>query len=560
MWPSTLKTQDEKRRPTFLPETLKFKLVVWLAIALTLAVVTFAVLIIHYQRKALLQEAVNHVAQVSEVITRSTRYAMLRNQSDYVFRIIQDVARQNGIVKVRVFSKDGRIIHSTLASEIGQRVNREAEGCVQCHRSEKPLEQLARSERSRLYEAPNGERLLGSMEVIRNEPSCASASCHVHNANQSVLGVLDIVYSLHEIDQSLRKSTTTVVSASAGFVILAALLVSVFVNRLIFLPLRDLEGGAKRLAAGDLGKPIPVRGSDEFGQLARSFNVMTESIQNSQAELQEWNRTLEHKVEERTQELRVAEAERARGDKLASVGLLAAGIAHELNNPLTGILTFSHLLRKKMPEGSADAQDLDLVIQETKRCATIIKRLLDFAREKKPEKKFVDLNRVIEETVRIVERPAHLHDIDIALELDRELPEIWIDEDQIKQVVMNMLVNAQHAIAEKGRIVIKTRRCAAPKRSDPESPAVDMVEISITDTGCGIPEKDLPRIFDPFFTSKELGKGTGLGLSVSHGIVRAHRGVIEVESEVGKGSTFHVFLPLETDAKEATGKKVEGNA
>jgi len=551
-------TKEEKRRPTFLPGTLRFKLAFWLVVALTLAVVVFAVLIYHYQRKAILQEAVNHVAQVSEVITRSTRYAMLRNQSDYVFRIIQDVARQNDIVKVRVFSKDGRIIHSTLSTEIGQKVDREAEGCVQCHRSEKPLEQLARSERSRLYEAPNGERLLGSMEVIRNEPSCFNASCHEHSASQSVLGVLDIVYSLRDIDKEMRKSTITVIVACIGFVMLVAVLVSVLVRRFVYLPLHDLESGAERLAAGDLDKPIPVRSGDEFGQLAKSFNAMTESVQSSRTELQEWNRTLEQKVEQRTHELRVAEAERARGDKLASVGLLAAGVAHELNNPLTGILTFSHLLRRKLPDDSADAQDLDLVIQETKRCAAIIKRLLDFAREKKPEKKFVNLNQVIEETVRIVERPAHVQDIDIALELDRSLPEIWIDEDQIKQVIMNMVVNARHAIAEKGRITVQTRRAARPKRPDPESPPTEMIEIAIVDTGCGIPEKDMPRIFDPFFTSKELGKGTGLGLSVSHGIVRAHRGVVEVESEVGKGTTFHVFLPIAPEANEATKKKEEG--
>ena len=155
-----------------------------------------------------------------------------------------------------------------------------------------------------------------------------------------------------------------------------------------------------------------------------------------------------------------------RGEKLASVGLLASGVAHELNNPLTGILTFSHLMRQKMPDKSADAEDMDLVIRETKRCAAIIKRLLDFAREKLPEKKFTDLNQVIDDTVRIVEKPAHLRDIEIALDLDRTLPPIWIDADQIKQVIMNMLVNAQHAVEEKGSITVSTRRA-----TDPRAPA-----------------------------------------------------------------------------------------
>jgi two-component system NtrC family sensor kinase len=291
-----------------------------------------------------------------------------------------------------------------------------------------------------------------------------------------------------------------------------------------------------------------VRAEDEFGRLARSFNAMTAALARSRAELQDWARTLEQKVAERTRALRVAEAETVRGEKLASVGLLAAGIAHELNNPLTGVLTFSCLMRKKAPEGSQEAADLDLVIRETKRCAAIIRRLLDFARDKAPEKKFADLNALIEETVRIVELPAHLDDIEIALELDRALPRVWADADLVKQVVMNMVVNAQHAIEGRGRITIRTR-VAGPRRAKPGAPEVPMVEIAIVDTGCGIPENDLRRIFDPFFTTKGVGKGTGLGLSVSHGIVEAHGGAIEVESATGAGSTFHVFLPIEPSAQ-----------
>jgi len=179
------------------------------------------------------------------------------------------------------------------------------------------------------------------------------------------------------------------------------------------------------------------------------------------------------------------------------------------------------------------------VIRETKRCAAIIRRLLDFAREKTPEKKFADVNRLVEETVRIVEQPAHLRDIGITLELDAKLPQAWVDSDLIKQVVMNMLVNAQHAIEQKGSITVRTRAIAAAAGS----PAA--IEIAIIDTGCGIAPRDLSRIFDPFFTTKGVGQGTGLGLSVSHGIVTAHGGTIEVESELGLGTTFRVRLPLQ---------------
>ena len=531
-----------------LPKALRFKVSFYPALALLAALVLFSVLLVRHQRNELRAEAVRHVTQLSEVLIRSTRYAMLQNQPEYVHRIIQDVARQNNIEKVRVFSKEGVIIDSTYPPELGMKVDRKAEGCFLCHQTDKPVQQLALSERARMFVAPGGRRMLASMEVIRNEPSCYNSACHVHSSAQSVLGVLDIVYSVDEIDSATRRSVVVIVALLIGLVVIASLLMSLLVHRLIYVPLRDLESGAKRIAAGNLDQAIPVRSDDELGQLASSFNSMTSALKESGRELREWNQTLEQKVAERTRALRQAEAETVRGEKLASVGLLAAGVAHELNNPLTGILTFSSLIRKKMPDGSQEAEDLDLVINETKRSAAIIRRLLDFAREKAPEKKFADLNRLIEDTVRIVEKPAHLRDIRIELDLERDLPPVWVDANMIEQVIMNILVNAQQAIEGEGSITVRTRRAPDLKSPEPGAKAVPMVEITISDTGCGIAEGDMKRIFDPFFSSKEVGKGTGLGLSVSHGIVEAHGGLIEVESTVGKGSTFRVYLPLEAGA------------
>jgi len=527
------------------PKTLQFKVGLYLTIALTVAMLAFTALVVWHQRQELLANVAERVTQLSEVITKSTRYAMLQNQPDYVEKIIHDVGNQEGIAKVRIVTKDGRITHSTNPAEIGLTLDRKAEACSHCHQSEQPLEQVPRSERTWTFTTPEGKRMLGSMEVIRNERSCYTAACHQHSKATSVLGVLDIVYSLDEIEHSMRMNAITVGIFSLGFIVIASLVVSFFVHRLVQVPLNDLENGARRLASGDLDQTIPVRSADEFGELATSFNSMTAALKNSQEELREWGRTLEEKVAKRTQELRLAQAEAVRGEKLASVGLLAAGIAHELNNPLTGILTFSHLIRQKMPDGSPDAEDMDLVIRETKRCAAIIRRLLDFAREKAPEKKFADLNQIIEDTARIIERPAHLRDIVITMDLAPDLPPVWVDADLIKQVVMNMLVNAQHAIEEKGSITIRSRRVPEARSPEPGAKPVPMVELAIIDTGCGIPEKNLKRIFDPFFTSKEVGKGTGLGLSVSHGIVRAHGGAIEAESTVGEGSTFRIYLPLE---------------
>ncbi|HTW68372.1 MAG TPA: ATP-binding protein [Acetobacteraceae bacterium] len=527
------------------PHTLKFKVGLNLAIALSLAVVLFIGVVTWLQRNALIGADANHLIQLSEVVSKSVRFAMLQNQPAYVDTIIHDVAQQEQVDRIRIFDKTGEITHTSYFPELGDTVDRKAEGCATCHGNGAPLQELPQNKRFWIFTTPGGQRMLGTMQVIRNEPSCFTAACHHHSPNTPVLGVLDIRYPLADMDRQIRRNTLRLAGLSLAFVAAASLAVGLFIHRLVYLPLRDLEAGATRVSSGDLEQAIPVRQDDEFGTLATAFNAMTAALRSSRSELHEWARTLEQKVEQRTEELQIAQAEAARSEKLASVGLLASGIAHELNNPLTGVLTFSILLREKMEDGSPDAEDMDLVIRETRRCASIIKRLLDFAREKPPEKKYADLNRIIEETVRIVEPPANLRDIAIRLELDPNLPQVWADPDQVKQVIMNLLVNAQHAIDADGSIVIRTR--ATPQSLVGKA---RMAEMSVSDTGCGIPPENLKRIFDPFFTTK-VAVGTGLGLSVSHSIVEAHGGSIDVESEVGKGSTFRVRLPLAEVAEPA---------
>jgi len=525
-------------------QSLKFKITIYLGVALMVAVFLFSLLLIRNQREAMLQQAVDHVNQLSEVVIKSTRFAMLQNQASYIDQIIHDVGAEEDIDRVRILGKDGTIIHSSHSPEIGQVIDQEAEACLNCHLSTQGRQEQVMEKRARLFAGPDGARLLGNTRVIRNEPSCANGGCHMHAGDKSVLGVLDIVYPLRKIDEAMANNTYTIAGFSLGFALIAALCVSLFVHRIVYVPLKDLETGASELSSGNMEKQIPVRSEDEFGQVARSFNDMTGAVRESQLHLEDWAHKLEAAVEEKTRELKIAQSEAIRGEKLASVGLLAAGIAHELNNPLTGILTFSHLVRDKMADDNPDAEDLDLVINETKRCATIIRRLLDFAREKAPEKDYCDLNQLIEDAAKLIEQPARFDDIKIVLELDEELPVIWIDEDLVKQVIMNMLVNAQHSIEGAGRITLQTRLCARPRPPTPGAEPVEMIEISVVDTGCGIPESHLTKIFDPFFTTKDVGKGTGLGLSVSHGAVLAHGGDIQVESTVGEGTTFKVFLPV----------------
>jgi two-component system NtrC family sensor kinase len=528
--------------------SLMFKVGVYLALALVAAQALFTWSLARQQRQDLLDTAVAHILQLSDAVVHSTNFMMMQDRPEVVHQIILDVAREKDIDRIRIFSKKGVVIDSTHAAEVGTRLDPKAEGCISCHLTDSPPESLGDRERVRFFDDASGRRLMGMMQVLRNEPSCRDAGCHAHKSAPEVLGVVDIVYALGEVEHRVNRSAMRTALQAFAFVVFAAACVSVLVHRLVYRPLRDLESGAKRLAAGDLQQPIPVRSADEFGQLAGSFNTMMSSVQQSQQELSDAARLLEQKVEERTRQLRAAEAEALQRERLAATGLLASGVAHELNNPLTGVLTFSHLIRQKLADGTQEAEDMDLVIRETRRCATIIRRLLDFSRQKAPERAYRDLNAIVTETAHFLERSVHLQGTTMSLDLGPDLPLLWLDENQIRQVVMNMLVNAQHATEGGGAIRVATRRAPEPMAAEPGGEPAPMVEIEIADTGCGIPEKDLKHIFEPFFTSKEVGKGTGLGLSVSHGIVRSHGGIIEVESVVDRGTTFHVFLPIDEPA------------
>lgn len=523
---------------------LKVKVSLSLFIILTVVAILFTLVFIQHRDEELQDEIGRHVTQISDVVVASTRYAMLINQREIVEKIIDDIGKQKGIERVRLINKDGTIIHSNRSADVGYSVEQKDEPCVQCHQGRKPLAKVPSDKQWKIIDGPEGHRVLGAMRAIRNEPTCSSASCHEHSVDQSVLGVVDIAFSLDEVDKSRNEHALHVVVMSAGFILVFSLGIGTLLRRFIYVPLKDLEAGAEAVGSGKLDQTIPVRSGDEFGRVAGSFNHMTAALQQSRQEMQDLVKTLEYKVDERTQELMAAKAEVAQGEKLASIGVLASGIAHELNNPLTGILTFTSLMRKKTAEGTQDALDLDLVIRETKRCASIIRRLLDFAREKVPSKGFFDLNQVVQDTVRFIEGPANLRQIEITANLDPKLPQVWGDPDLIKQVMMNLLVNAEQAIEGQGKIVVTSHLNRATEQTQVDGYQPPMVEISITDTGCGIPEANLQRIFDPFFTSKDVGKGTGLGLSVSYGIVKAHGGKISVESIVGAGTTFRVFLPV----------------
>ena len=296
-----------------------------------------------------------------------------------------------------------------------------------------------------------------------------------------------------------------------------------------------MVASTRKIAEGDLSHEVPITSRDEIGQLAESFNHMLVRLKQARQELEDYGRVLEEKVEERSQQLRKIQVQLMQSEKLASLGRLASGVAHEINSPLTGILTFSHLLMRKLKDNPELQKELELIVRETTRVSAIARGLLDFARESKPQKRPCNINDLILHTLALVERQAVFQNIRIVKNLDPQVPIILLDANQIQQVFMNILLNAADAMSQEGTLTITSNF----------PPGNSFVRVKFTDTGCGIPEENLTRIFDPFFTTKAEKKGTGLGLAVSYGIIERHRGRIEVQSELNRGTTIAIHLPLE---------------
>src|SRR3990167_3361812 len=248
--------------------SLRVKISLYLFIVLSAVAVLFTLVFVEHREEELQSEISRHVTQISDVIIASTRNAMLVNERDIAGKIIEDIGKQKGIERVRVINKDGTIIHSNRTSEVGYSVEQQDEPCVQCHKTSTPLKQVSDDKRWKVIEMPGGHRVLGTMQAIRNEPSCSSASCHEHSASQSVLGIVDVAYSLDEIDQSRRTHTIHVIGMAAGFILIFATSIGVLLQRFIYVPLKDMDSGANEVAAGRLDQSIPVRSNDEFGRVA----------------------------------------------------------------------------------------------------------------------------------------------------------------------------------------------------------------------------------------------------------------------------------------------------
>jgi two-component system NtrC family sensor kinase len=611
------------------------KLIIAVGVITIIIIGLFSYLTISAQNDALLSQAGIYANKLSEAIKNSTHTSMLENKKEQIHAIIRTVSHEPSIQEIRILNKEGVVTFSSREDLIGNMVDKHAESCYACHTENQPLQKLSMDERTRVYRiSSDSARILAVINPIYNRPSCYEADCHAHTKDQTVLGVLDIKMELNDVDQQIEDSKFRLIVFAVIAMLALSFSIAFFVRKWIGKPVSELVKATNQVSSGNLSYTIDNPGKDELGSLAKSFNKMTKNLAEAKQQL-------------------------FQADKMASLGRLAAGVAHEINNPLTGVLTYSSFLLKRTKDDPELQESLGVIVRETIRSREIVKGLLDFSRQSVPKKHKADVNRIIKSALEVVANQLSLKRITVDEHLGTPLPEITVDANQIQQVFINLLVNAADAIGDGGGTIsidpslislsphglAQIKAAVCPKRHDlmdsetkcyglptvrvkavsngsegiinldpvygkhrhqygieigngkdlqlfcPQCsmslieqgtncqkcgspvytfevlshgmlegctnpkcdwqrwPAMDdagqkdYIEIKISDTGQGISKEDLSRIFEPFYTTKGQN-GTGLGLAITWGIIDNHDGTINVESEVGKGTTFIVHLPL----------------
>lgn len=503
---------------------------------------------VRLHRQHLEQNTVLSAERISDVIKQGTSDYMLRNDRAGLYHSIKTIATQPGMEKIRIFDQDGRIKYTTDATEQNHVVDKSAEACYGCHTQSQPLSRLKRPDRFRIYRNAAGARVLGIVTPIENQPACSNASCHAHPPEQAILGVIDTNLSLAKADVQLAESSRQLIIYTACALVLIVVMSWFVIWRVVDRPVKSLQQATEHLAFGDLGYQIKVTSMDEIGDLARSFNEMSRRLESEHDQNVSWTHTLEERVEEKTSELRRAHEHALQTEKMASIGKMAAVLAHEINNPLSGILTYAKLLRKWTDHedgGQSRRQEisesLDLIASESRRCGDLVKNLLTFSRTNPMNLQPTNLNHVVDRSLKLIQHQLELNGIAVQAALDPELPLVRCDAAQIEQVLLALIMNAIDAMPSGGNLWLTTRLGSQD----------NLVRVVVRDDGSGIPPEILHRIFEPFLTTKEIGRGVGLGLAISRSILERHNGMIEVQSELGKGTTFTVTLPPDGEGGRA---------
>ena len=486
---------------------------------------------------------------IGSIVEGALYHSMLENDKSSLRNTLDIINTLPGIDEVNMYDSDDNLVYSSFTTETN--TTHSDPNCKSCHPNlksmfpgkEKSYKIINVNSDCKMNQNDNGSRHLLIKSPILNEKSCSTSSCHAHSEKDTVLGSLVIKIPLETQDAAIQKSSTEFFLLAIFATLLFVSFLLLFTRKKIKAPLNALIKVSIAVANGDKSTRVEIMPNqlDDMRMVSQAFNDMLDNLQTATTELENWSQQLEYKVQKKSEELGAAQHELMHVERLASLGKLSSSVAHEINNPLSGILIYTKLLYKQVsnPELYASKKDtmlkhLKLIENETKRCGDIVKGLLDFSRKDQNDFEPKHLHNILQETYELMSHPIKIANISFLNDLAAESDLIYCSPNQIKQACVAMLVNASEAVPpENGEILIRTKNVDE-----------DTVTFEITDNGSGIAEEDIPHIFEPFFSTKQDVSGIGLGLAIVHGIIQNHKGKIQVRSEPGHGTTLSVTLPV----------------
>lgn len=534
-----------KLNKTCFCKTLAFRLFASLILIFVIIFTIIALVLIEQNKSQIFEIVKNNIIRTGDIIKRSTRYSMLLNRREDVYQIIKTIGNEPEVEAIRVYNKQGIISFAENDSIIHKKVEVSSVECIHCHIDGNSIAKVNAEEMTRIFTNSKGQKIIGLIIPIENEKDCSSADCHAHPEQQRILGILDVQMSLASVENFLSQSTKSLIRYLVLTTIIISLFSGIFIWLMVHLRVNVLIKGINAIAEGDYDYRIMMKAGDELGELSRHFNGMAENLKKALTEIKELNENLNVKVQEKTEQLKEIYNHVSMIERMASLGKLSATVAHEINNPLEGILTYSKLIIKKLQSNEVTLEEkekiikyLNLIATETERCGNIVKNLLLFSKSGERTISNNDLIGIVENSLMLIEHHLQLNNIKLVKDFCCNYLEFECDRNQIEQTILAILINAIEAMPDGGTLSIKV---------DCEN---GVIKIKISDTGVGIPKENLDKIFEPFFSTKSNGKGTGLGLSVVYGIVKQHQGKINIESEVNVGTTVTLSFPKKITAME----------
>lgn len=484
---------------------------------------------------------------IGSVVEGSLYQSMLENNKSTLQSTLDIINTLSGIDDVNMYNEKDSLVYSSFSPDITTHSN---PNCVICHDDlrtmfpyrTKAYRIISTGSECIMNQNDNTHRHLLIRSPILNERSCYTSSCHAHAETDEVLGSLIIKIPLKDLDDALSKSSEKFFLFATAVTLLLAFIFILFTRKKIKGPLNEIVRASYAVAGGNRNTRVEIRPDqlDDIRMVSNAFNNMLNNLQTATEELRNWSQQLEYKVQKKSEELAAAQNELIHIERIASLGKLSSSVAHELNNPLAGILVYTKLIHKQLsnPELYTSKKDsilrhLKLIENETKRCGEIVKGLLDFSRKEQEGFEEKHLHDILNETYELMTHPVTIANIRFSTDFRAWNDLVFCSPNQIKQACIGIIVNATEAISENGEIVIST-----------ENTETGLVKISISDNGVGIPEDDIPHIFEPFFSTKRETSGIGLGLAIVHGIVKSHNGRIGVKSELGHGTIISISLPV----------------